>query len=60
MEQELKFKLGERVMLERSDEEGYVVGRAEYSASEPGYLVRYCAADGRQVEAWWGESALFS
>jgi len=55
---ELKFQLGQRVRLSLSDEEGHVVARAEYEASEPSYFVRYCAGDGRQVEAWWGESAL--
>ncbi|MEA3389176.1 MAG: hypothetical protein U9R64_07885 [Pseudomonadota bacterium] len=54
----LKFQLGQLVSLKTSGEEGHVIGRAEYEASEPSYYVRYRAADGRQVEAWWGESAL--
>ena len=53
-----KWELGERVSFEQSDECGLVVGRAEYLTSEPSYYVRYQAADGRQVEQWWGQSAL--
>lgn len=52
------FDLGGKVKLVESEETGTVVGRAEYMTGENGYLVRYCAGDGRQVEAWWGESAL--
>ncbi|VCU58247.1 hypothetical protein EPIB1_1145 [Tritonibacter mobilis] len=40
-----------------SDEQGKVIGRAEYDHCEPGYLVRYKAATGRQVESWWTQSA---
>jgi hypothetical protein len=52
------FELGQLVKLERSSEEGVVTGRAEYATSEPSYYVRYLAGDGRQTEAWWGESAI--
>lgn len=52
-----KFELGGRAMLKESGEQGDVTARAEYAHSEPQYLLRYCAGDGRQVEAWWGESA---
>lgn len=55
---DLKFKLGQHVRLKTSDEEGHVEGRAEYEASEPSYYIRYRGGDGRQIEAWWGESAL--
>lgn len=37
---------------------GKVIGRAEYEAREPSYLLRYLDADGRATEAWWTESAL--
>jgi len=57
-ESNFAFELGQLVKLQRSDEEGEVVGRAEYVASEPCYWVRYLAGDGRQVEAWWGETAI--
>lgn len=54
----LKFELNQRVKLVESGEVGTVVGRAEYVTSEPSYFVRYKAADGRQVQTWWGESAI--
>lgn len=55
----MKFELGHPVTITCSGESGIVVGRAEYvSQSEPQYFVRYKAADGRAVEAWWTESAL--
>lgn len=52
------FDLAQRVKISASDESGEVIARAEYATSEDSYLVRYKAADGRAVEAWWGESAL--
>ncbi len=33
-------------------------GRAEFAQDEPSYKLRYKAGDGRQVEQWWGQSAL--
>lgn len=54
------FALNETVELTGSGEQGLVIGRAEYLYAEHGYLVRYTTADGRLVEAWWGESALQS
>lgn len=57
-ELQVKYELNQIVVLSQSKEQGVVVGRAEYAAAEPSYLIRYKAADGRQVEAWWGESAL--
>lgn len=54
----LKFKLKQVVKLIDSDETGTIIGRAEYDTSEPSYLVRYKAGDGRQVESWWSESAI--
>jgi hypothetical protein len=53
-----KFDLKLIVRLVESGETGTVVGRAEFIASEPTYLVLYKAGDGRQVEQWWRESAL--
>lgn len=49
--------MGDRASLSHSGEEGEIVGRAEYLNAENGYLFRYKAGDGRQVEAWWAESA---
>lgn len=53
-----KFRLGDEVAIAASGETGEVIGRAEYSNAEDGYLVRYKAGDGRATESWWGESAL--
>lgn len=55
-----KFSLGERVEIAESSESGTVIGRAEYSEAASNYYVRYVAADGRAVEAWWSEGALHS
>jgi hypothetical protein len=53
-----KFQMGQTVKLATSDETGTVIGRAEYAESINGYLVRYKAGDGRQVENWWTEAAI--
>lgn len=53
-----RFELNEFVDMALSGERGIVIGRAEYTAAENSYLVRYKASDGGQVEAWWNESAL--
>lgn len=55
---ELKFQLDQEVVIAASGEEGKVIGRAEYTHCEPGYLIRYKAGDGRAVESWWTETAL--
>ena len=55
---DLKFALKQVVKLVESGEVGTIIGRAEYATSEPSYYVRYKAADGRQVECWWGETAI--
>jgi len=54
----MKFQLKQNVTIKASGETGEIIGRAEYACSEPNYLIRYKAADGRAVEAWWIESAL--
>ena len=53
-----QFNLEQAVILKFSREVGVVIGRAEYMGMEDQYLILYRAADGRQVEAWWGASAL--
>lgn len=58
MVEDFKFELGQLVRLARSQEEGEIIGRAEYVNMEPHYYVRYVAGDGRLCETWWGESAL--
>ncbi len=60
MEKTFEFELGQMVRLRTSEEQGHVAGRAEYEAAEPAYYVRYRGGDGRQVECWWGESALIA
>jgi hypothetical protein len=50
------FKIGEEVILDLSDENGRIKGRAEHEHGENQYLVIYRAADNRQTECWWGES----
>lgn len=52
------FELGQDVSIKSSGETGTVIGRAEYLHTENSYFIRYCAADGRAHEVWWGESAL--
>ncbi len=56
----MKFALNAEAVITASSEVGTIIGRAEYSASECSYLIRYKAADGRAVEAWWQESAIDS
>ena len=55
---EWEYNLDQAVLLKFSREVGVVVARAEYAFRENQYLIRYKAADGRQVEAWWGASAI--
>lgn len=52
------FGLGNTVRLTCSGETGKVVGYAQYIDHCDQCLVRYKAADGRAVEAWWDVSAL--
>lgn len=52
------FCIGDKVKIAVSGEEGEVIGRAEYAASEDSYYLRYKAGDGRAIEAWWPVSAL--
>lgn len=55
---EFKYDIGWKVRLRLSDEEGDVVGRAQYQHGENSYLVRYRAADGCQRQSWFEESAI--
>lgn len=56
---ETKYFLGQEVSLMLSSELGSIIGIAQYQNNqEHQYLVRYIAADGRQVESWWAESAI--
>lgn len=53
-----KFKLTQQLQVSVSGEQGECIARSEHAAAEPQYLLRYRAADGRAVEAWWTECAL--
>lgn len=53
-----KFELKRVVKLKESGETGTIVGRAEYTNAESGYLIRYRGGDGRQTEQWWSEDSL--
>lgn len=52
------FELGDGVGLVYSEEEGVVIGRAEYMHAPCGYYVRYVAGDGRQVKDWFNAEDL--
>lgn len=54
----LAFSHHQRVRLVESGETGTVIGRADFVSAQNSYLIRYRAADGRQVEDWWGEDAI--
>jgi hypothetical protein len=54
----MKYTIGQTLYLMNGREHGPVVARSESAIAEPQYLLRYVAADGRMVEAWWSESAL--
>lgn len=53
-----ELKLGTKVKLALSDEEGVIIGRAEYAENSPQYYVRYKMADGCQAESWFNAGAL--
>lgn len=55
---DFKHNIDDTLKLVASDEFGKVIGRAEYKNDENSYLIRYKAGDGRQVQAWWNESAV--
>lgn len=52
------FELGQKVKISISGEAGEVIGRAEYTHSNPQMQIRYLAADGRAVESWWDQEAI--
>lgn len=52
------FGLGHWLRITCSNEPGQCISRSESLTGEPQYLLRYKAADGRAVEAWWAQSAL--
>lgn len=54
----MQYELNDTVTISASGESGEIIGRAEYTFSEPSYLLRYKSADGRAVENWWTETSL--
>ena len=55
---DFEFEIGAIVRIHVSDEEGRIVGRAQYEYKDNQYLVRYKNALGIAVEQWWDESAI--
>lgn len=53
-----KYQITQRLAIKASGETGECIARSEHLVSDPQYLLRYCAADGRATEAWWSEDAL--
>lgn len=53
-----RYQLTELLTIAASGEEGQCIGIAVYTNRQTNYLIRYKAADGRAVEAWWDEDAL--
>lgn len=54
-----KFSYPLGANVEVSDfERGVIIGRAQYTNSNPIYLIRYMTGDGRKVEQWWSEDAI--
>jgi len=53
-----KNELDQVVQVTVSGEEGHVKGRAEYANSCNQYLIHYCAADGRAMDAWFEEGEI--
>lgn len=59
----MKYKLNQKIKLALTEEQGIVIGIADYAESEEvgtRYYVRYKAGDGRQVEEWFTDGALRS
>ena len=50
---EFEYEIGDRVCLKETNESGEIIGRAQYEMYPNSYLIRYKAADGRQVTFWW-------
>jgi hypothetical protein len=54
-----EFELNVQAEIIVSGEKGIIIGRAAYAVGENCYLLRYRANDGRAVENWWNQSALY-
>lgn len=58
MKKKFEHSIGAHVELAMSKEKGRVVARAKFETGVRQYLVRYVAADGRQVEGWFESDAV--
>lgn len=58
MKKKFEHCIGAHVELAMSKEKGRVVARAKFETGVRQYLVRYVAADGRQVEGWLESDAV--
>jgi hypothetical protein len=52
------MEINQNVQLALSGELGVIIGKATYRDLPDSYLVRYVAADGRQVQDWFENSAI--
>jgi hypothetical protein len=57
-ESQFEFELNSTVQIDISEEQGIVIGRAEFLNGEDRYQLRYCNPTGEAVERWWRASAL--
>jgi len=53
-----KHELGQVVQVTVSGEEGHVNNRADYANCCNQYLIYYCAAGGRALDAWFEEGEI--
>lgn len=53
-----KYELGQTVQMKFSDEEGEVIGRAEYKNGLNQYSVVYRSGNGSQTTTWWDEDLI--
>ncbi len=52
----LRFKLGDKVVIKLSGAIGEVIGRAEYEHSESNYLLRLVNKQGNLEREWFNDS----
>jgi len=50
---DFQHEVGDKVVLIDSNENGTVIGRAEYLDDTPSYYVRYVDATGHQKQGWF-------
>ncbi|NOY72941.1 MAG: hypothetical protein GXP14_11295 [Gammaproteobacteria bacterium] len=55
---DFKYELEQEVKVSCSNEQGSIIGRADYTETENNYFIRYKNASGMAVEQWWAENAI--